>query len=66
VVDSSATDGVQDCDGAAVVSVPLPGYPHGLLVVHDGENTPDVFDGDGEARANTDFEFLDEGLLRRS
>ncbi|MFC0533479.1 hypothetical protein [Phytohabitans kaempferiae] len=43
------------------VSTPLPGYPGGLLVVHDGQNTPDV-----DGRPNTNFKYLDAGLLRRS
>ncbi|MFK3982853.1 phytase [Micromonospora sp. NPDC050397] len=58
-------DQVQECDGAAVVTTPLPGYPGGLLVVHDGQNTPEVSDGEGEVRANTNFKFLDAGFLRR-
>jgi 3-phytase len=64
-VDGLATDGAQDCDGAAVVSTPLPGFPGGLLVVHDGENTPDVLDDVGEPRLNTNFKLLDAGFLRR-
>ncbi|MFF4881055.1 phytase [Micromonospora sp. NPDC000668] len=57
-------DGSQECDGAAVVSTPLPGYPGGLLVVHDGRNTPETPGEDGEARPDTDFKFLDAGFLR--
>ncbi|WBB78874.1 phytase [Micromonospora sp. WMMD882] len=57
-------DGAQECDGAAVVSTPLPGYPGGLLVVHDGQNTPTVPDGDGEPRPATNVKFLDAGFLR--
>lgn len=63
VVDGPVADGSQDCDGAAVVETPLPGYPGGLLVVHDGENTPDVPGEDGEPRPNTNFKFLDAGFL---
>src|SRR5262249_22130516 len=58
---SGSPDGSEDCDGADVVNTPLPGYPHGLLVVHDGDNTPDVLDADGEVRANTNFKYLDAG-----
>lgn len=65
VVDGPRTDGSQACDGAAVTSTPLPGYPGGLLVVHDGANTPDVAGDDGQARANTNFKFVDAGFLRR-
>ncbi|HEU4423534.1 MAG TPA: phytase [Pilimelia sp.] len=65
VVDGARTDGSQACDGAAVVATPLPGFPGGLLVVHDGENTPDVLDPDGEARPNTNVKYIDAGFLRR-
>jgi len=65
VVDGPRTDGSQECDGAAVLATPLPGFPGGLLVVHDGENTPAVPGPDGEARPNTNFKFLDAGFLRR-
>jgi len=64
VIDGPSLDGAQHCDGAAVTPVPLPGYPHGLLVVHDGENTPDVLDSAGEVRPNTNFKYLDAGFLR--
>ena len=50
-------DGSQECDGAAVVNTPLPGFPGGLLVVHDGQETPD---GD---RAATNVKFVDAGFL---
>ncbi|HYN92932.1 MAG TPA: phytase [Pilimelia sp.] len=63
VVAGPRTDGSQACDGAAVTATPLPGYPGGLLVVHDGENTPDVPGGGAEPRANTNFKFLDAGFL---
>ncbi|WP_375424240.1 phytase [uncultured Friedmanniella sp.] len=64
VVDGRRTDGSSDCDGADTVSTPLPGYPHGLLVVQDGDNTPDVVDGDGEPRTVTDFKFVSAQVLR--
>ncbi len=53
VVDGRHTDGVQHSDGAAATPVPLPGYPRGLLVLHDGENTPDG------GRVSTDFKYVD-------
>jgi 3-phytase len=65
VVDGPAADGSQDCDGADTVSTPLPGYPHGLLVVQDGDNTPVELADDGEARVNTNFKFLDAKVLKR-
>jgi 3-phytase len=52
-------DGVDHSDGAAVYPGRLgPGFPRGLVVVHDGENTPVVTDESGELRANTDFKFV--------
>ncbi|BFU45383.1 phytase [Krasilnikovia sp. MM14-A1004] len=62
VTDGPDADGAQHSDGAAVVSTPLPGYPHGLLVVQDGVDTPDV------GRTATDFTYVDwrcAGLLPR-
>ncbi|WP_306214619.1 phytase [Actinoplanes sp. RD1] len=38
VTDGPRTDGVQHSDGAAATTARLPGYPRGLLVVHDGED----------------------------
>jgi 3-phytase len=53
VVDSRATDGVQHSDGAAVTTTPLgAAFPHGLLVVHDGENTP------AGTRVDTNFKLV--------
>ena len=52
-------DGSEHSDGAAVTGRYLgPDFPYGLLVVHDGENTPDALDGDGEKRENTNFKFV--------
>lgn len=65
VVDGPHVDGSQDCDGAETVSTPLPGYPNGLLVVQDGDNTPVEVADDGEPRANTNFKFLDARILKR-
>ncbi len=59
VVGGARADGSQACDGAAVVATALPGFPGGLLVVHDGENTPVAGD-----RESTNFKFLDAGFLR--
>ncbi|MGW4895904.1 phytase [Kitasatospora sp. NPDC004240] len=57
---AGSPDGSEECDGAAVTSAPLGRrFPHGLLVVQDGHNTPAVTDGGGEARTNTDFKFVD-------
>ncbi|GGQ71865.1 phytase [Couchioplanes azureus] len=53
VTDGSRTDGVQHSDGAAATPTPLPGYPEGLLVLHDGENKPD------EGRPSTNFKYVD-------
>jgi 3-phytase len=52
-------DGVQASDGATVINVPLNAvFREGLLVVHDGENTPEVLDDAGEVRPNTNFKFI--------
>ncbi|MGW1884185.1 phytase [Streptomyces sp. NPDC001970] len=54
---SASLDGSEECDGAAVLNAPLGRrYPHGLLVVQDGHDTP----GDGEREA-TGFKFVDLG-----
>ncbi|GAA4944587.1 phytase [Actinoplanes utahensis] len=53
VTDGKKADGVQHSDGAAITSVPLPGYPKGLLVLHDGENTP------ADNRTSTNFKYVD-------
>lgn len=65
VVDGRKVDGSSDCDGADTVSTPLPGYPHGLLVVQDGDNTPEELGEDGEPRVNTNFKLLDAKVLGR-
>lgn len=58
-VDDGKIDGAQHCDGAAVTNYALGAdFPNGLLVLHDGENTPDALDESGEARANTNFKFV--------
>lgn len=60
-------DGSQECDGAAVTSAPLgKRFPNGLLVVQDGHNTPATTGADGETRTDTDFKFVDLGLLKRA
>ncbi|MFK0237452.1 phytase [Streptomyces vinaceus] len=54
---SATLDGSEVCDGAAALNAPLGArYPHGLLVVQDGQETP--ADGDREA---TGFKFVDLG-----
>lgn len=54
-----AFDGVQESDGAAVTNVAVgSGFGRGVLVVQDGDNTPEVLDGDGEARGNTNFKVV--------
>ncbi|MEU6803605.1 phytase [Streptomyces neyagawaensis] len=55
-------DGVQECDGAAILNAPLGRrYPRGLLVVQDGQETPAVPHGDGGTRTATGFKFVDLG-----
>jgi 3-phytase len=54
-------DGVQDSDGAQVVREALPGFPTGLLVTQDGDDTPAVIGDDGEPRPTTSFKFTPWG-----
>ncbi|MFF5718259.1 phytase [Streptomyces buecherae] len=54
---SATLDGSQECDGAAVLNEPLGRrYPHGLLVVQDGHDTPGATE-----RPATNFKFVDLG-----
>ncbi|UPK75583.1 phytase [Nocardioidaceae bacterium SCSIO 66511] len=72
IVDGDATDGVQECDGADLTSADLGGaFEDGLLVVQDGDNTPDVPGDGGEARDNSNVKFVSwgeiaPGLARRA
>lgn len=60
-------DGSQECDGAAVINVPLNStFQAGLLVIQDGDNTPEVQDNDGETRDNTNFKFVKWGDIART
>ncbi|RRS00096.1 phytase [Glycomyces terrestris] len=52
-IESGAVDSTQHSDGADVVSASLPGYPGGLLVVQDGDNTPE-----GADESSTNFKYL--------
>lgn len=49
-------DAGQECDGAELVSLPLPGYPAGLLIVQDGYND-DLNGMSGEPNA-TNFKYV--------
>ncbi len=61
---SDTLDGVEECDGAAVLNAPLGArYPRGLLVVQDGRDTPDVPGEDGGPRTATGFKFVDLGRV---
>lgn len=51
-------DSVEHSDGAAVVTTPLPGYPAGLLAVHDGERKPAATDPSGKELETTGFAYL--------
>jgi 3-phytase len=52
-IESGDVDATQHSDGADVVNASLPGYPGGLLVVQDGDNTPE-----GTDESSTDFKFI--------
>lgn len=59
IVASGALDGVQECDGAAVITTAFgPDFPQGLLVVQDGQNTPETIGSDGEPRPDTNFKLV--------
>ncbi|WP_264924367.1 phytase, partial [Streptomyces sp. A012304] len=54
---ATGPDGSQECDGAAALNAPLGRrYPHGLLVVQDGDD-----DAGGDERTATNFKFVDLG-----
>lgn len=57
------TDGMVDetseTDGMHVSNANFGGqFSSGLIVAHDGENTPEVLDSEGESRDNTNFKFI--------
>ncbi|WP_198667632.1 phytase [Glycomyces dulcitolivorans] len=52
-IESGDVDATQHSDGADVVNATLPGYPGGLLVVQDGDNTPE-----GTDESSTNFKFI--------
>ncbi|MGW4832712.1 phytase [Amycolatopsis japonica] len=59
VVAGRGTDSVEHSDGAAITTRALgPLFPHGLLVVHDGERRPAATDPSGEELATTGFAFV--------
>ncbi|MFC7307234.1 phytase [Streptomyces monticola] len=56
---SGTLDGSEECDGAAALNAPLGSkYPDGLLVVQDGQESPQSGD-----RAATGFKFVDLGSV---
>ena len=59
LIGEGVVDSGQESDGMHVVNVNLGGeFTQGLLVAHDGDNTPEVLDDEGEARDNTDFKLV--------
>ncbi|WP_174567472.1 phytase [Actinomadura kijaniata] len=59
---STTLDGSEECDGAAALNKPLGRrYPHGLLVVQDGRETPA-----DPAREATGFKFVDLAKVRKA
>jgi 3-phytase len=52
-IEAGAVDSTQHSDGADVVNASLPGYEGGLLVVQDGDNTPE-----GADESSTNFKYL--------
>ncbi len=57
IVEGASTDAVSGTDGIEVVSVPLPGYPSGLLIVQDDVNL------DGATAAGQNFKLIDFGAV---
>ncbi|GAA1018049.1 hydrolase [Acrocarpospora pleiomorpha] len=58
-VGARRVDGAQTSDGAMAMNVPLGDtFSGGLFVTHDGVNTPEAKDADGEVRENTNFKFV--------
>jgi myo-inositol-hexaphosphate 3-phosphohydrolase/phosphodiesterase/alkaline phosphatase D-like protein len=54
---SGSIDGVQESDGAAVISVPLgPNFPFGAFITQDGDNLPGTLVDD--ENINTNFKFV--------
>lgn len=51
---AEGVDGTSSTDGLTVTNVPVGDFDKGLLVVQDGENTPEA---DGETRESTNFKF---------
>ncbi|WP_037309593.1 phytase [Amycolatopsis orientalis] len=59
IVAGRGTDSVEHSDGAAITTRSLgPLFPHGLLVVHDGERRPAATGPSGEELATTGFAFV--------
>ena len=57
-------DGAQESDGAAVTNLNLGGeFATGLLVVQDGENTPEILDEEGEGIDNANFKYVPWGEI---
>jgi 3-phytase len=52
-IEDGRVDSTEHSDGADVVNVSLPGYKGGLLVVQDGDNTPE-----GSDESSTNFKFV--------
>lgn len=59
-VDDGPVDGVNETDGMMVINAALgERFPQGLLVMQDGQNTPPVYDADGQPREGSNFKFVD-------
>ncbi|WP_170150232.1 phytase [Parahaliea mediterranea] len=60
VDDGDGVDGVNETDGMMVTNVALgEAFPAGLLVMHDGDNQPQVYDENGGKREGSNFKFVD-------
>lgn len=59
-IDADDVDSVEETDGAMISNVNFGGeFTKGLLVVQDGDNTPQEKDASGEVRDNSNFKFVE-------
>jgi myo-inositol-hexaphosphate 3-phosphohydrolase len=66
-VDDGVVDGVNETDGMMVTNIALgKAFPSGLLVMHDGNNQPRVYDDAGAERESTNFKFVDWEEIAKS
>nr|WP_256557558.1 phytase [Lentzea sp. HUAS12] len=55
---SATIDSTENTDSLFVTNLAVGDFEHGLLLVQDGNDTPDILGGDGEVRESTNFKFV--------